>query len=134
VHAAHLELELPAVSARLALARHRIREFCERVPVDEEVIERVQIAVHEAATNSVVHGYDDEHVDATYMLEARVASGALVVIIHDYGVGMTAASALPTKGRGLGLALIHALCDHANVTSQPGYGTRVEMQFRLGRG
>jgi stage II sporulation protein AB (anti-sigma F factor) len=129
----NLELELPAVRARLAEARHRIREFCERVRLDEEVIERVQLAVHEAASNSIVHGYDEEQRDATYMLEASVASDALVVIVHDYRVGMTAASALPTQRRGLGLGLIHALCDHANITSQPGHGTRVEMQFGIGR-
>lgn len=102
--------------------------------MDEEVIERVQLAVHEAAANSIVHGYAEEQRDATYMLEASVASDALLVIVHDYGAGMTAASALPTKGRGRGLALIHALCDHANITSHPGRGTRVEMQFGIGRG
>jgi len=129
-----LQLELPALSARLPEARHRVREFCERVRLDEEIIERVQFAVHEAAANAVVHGYRSKPRDTTYMVEASITADALVVVVHDHGVGIAPSSAPPpTERRGVGLRLIHALSDHANISSQAGRGTRVEMQFGIGK-
>ena len=90
----------------------------------------MQLTVHEAATFVVVHGYEQR--DATYMLEAGVTSDALVVIVRDYTVATTPVSALARERRGFGFRLIHALSDHANITSQPGCGTRVELQFGIG--
>jgi stage II sporulation protein AB (anti-sigma F factor) len=128
-----LELELPAVAATIPRARRGITEVFERLGADEEVIERAQIAVTEAASNCVLHGYGEDATGKTYMVEASVLDDAIVIVVHDCGVGITSQSesAVPVPGRGLGLGLIHALADLADVSSQPGKGTRVVMHFEV---
>jgi anti-sigma regulatory factor (Ser/Thr protein kinase) len=66
----------------------------------------------------VLHAYGCDRTSSTYMLETRIEDHALVVIVHDYGVGIGMA---PNRsvGIGFGLRLIKELADSADVSSRP---------------
>jgi serine/threonine-protein kinase RsbW len=121
-------MELPAVPETVPRARAAITDLCERLDVAEGVVERVRIAVTEACTNCVLHAYQSDRTNSTYMLETRIEDHSVVVIVHDRGLGMTFSR---NAGIGLGLRLIEELADSAEVSSCPGHGTRVEMRFKL---
>ena len=129
-----LELELTAVPEAIPVARRAITEVCEELRLAIDVVERVQLAVTEAVTNCVLHAFKYGHCAATYMLESRTEENALLVVVHDNGVGMASVHQAPRRpiaglGLGLGLRMIHQLADGADVSSTPGYGTRVAMRF-----
>jgi serine/threonine-protein kinase RsbW len=124
---ASLELELPAAADCLPGARRELTEFCDLVGLDGDVAERVRIAVNEACANCVRHAYRDAEAGCTYMLETRVEDDALLVVVHDCGIGI----ALPSVngGMGFGFRIIEELADGIDVSSRAGFGTRVAMRF-----
>jgi stage II sporulation protein AB (anti-sigma F factor) len=131
---AHIELEFPAVPEAIPEARRAISEMCEQLRLAVDLAERVRLAVTEAVTNCVLHAFDCGHHAATYMLQSRTEDNALVVVVHDNGVGMASIPTpmhrpIPGIGLGLGLRIIHELADSADVSSKPGAGTRVAMRF-----
>jgi stage II sporulation protein AB (anti-sigma F factor) len=127
---ATLELELDAVPDAVTGARTAITELCRKLDVDDDVADRIRVAVTEAAANCVLHAYPPGEVGATYMVGARVDDGALCVVVHDCGSGILH-EPRRNAGLGLGLRLIDALSDRATVSSRPGHGTRVVMRFEL---
>lgn len=127
-----LELEQPAVPDSLPIARSRITEFCEEHLLDDEVTARIRLAVTEACTNCVLHAYGDgARPGSTYMLEASGDGDDIVVVVNDCGIGVARAEA--TAGFGFGLRLIDDAADGTEVSSRPGYGTRVVMRFATDR-
>ena len=122
-----LELELPAAADGLPGARQEITGFCCELGLRGDVVERVRIAVNEACSNCVRHAFVDAAAGCTYMLETWVEDGALLVVVHDCGVGM----GLPSVdgGLGLGFRIIEELADGTDVSSRLGFGTRVAMRF-----
>jgi stage II sporulation protein AB (anti-sigma F factor) len=110
-------------------ARAAVTRLCEHVGFDNELTDRVRLAVTEACTNCALHAYQRAE-PATYVLDARFAGGTLRVGVRDRGLGFVDA-APPTNARGLasGLTLIRAMADNVDVSSQPGRGTRVVMHF-----
>ena len=125
-----LELEQPAVPDSVPAARFQITEFCEELRVDPDVTARIRLAVTEACTNCVQHAYGGEAGPAsTYMLEASVDGDDVVAVVNDCGIGTARSGA--TAGFGFGWRLIGDAADGTDVTSRPGYGTRVVMRFAL---
>jgi len=110
-------------------ARSAITALCERLHLEDDVVTRVRIAVNEACINCVQHAYTGENPESTYMVETRVADDALVVVVHDYGIG------LPNAGQdvpsGFGLRMIEELTDGTHISSHPGHGTRIAMRFAI---
>jgi stage II sporulation protein AB (anti-sigma F factor) len=123
-----LELELAAVPEDVPRARAAITDLCARLEIAADVVERVRLAVTEACANSVLHAYDGDSVDPTYMLETSMEGDALLVVVHDCGRGVQRSR---NAGLGLGLRLIEELADQTYLSSRPGYGTRTMMRFEL---
>jgi anti-sigma regulatory factor (Ser/Thr protein kinase) len=103
--------------------------MCEHLGLAGELTERIRLAVTEACTNCVLHAYGDA-TSATFAVEARVEGDWLLLVVRDYGRGMT-----PGRQRGdtlnVGLDLIEELADSASVSTRPGRGTRVAMRFAI---
>ena len=127
-----LELEFTAIPEGVTTARAAITTLCRSLDLEDDVVTRVKIAVNEACINCVQHAYGaDGFGGTTYMLEARVEDDTLVVVVHDYGIGMLGESPNANAGLGMGLRLMEQLADGISVTSNPGRGTRVVMRFDL---
>jgi signal transduction histidine kinase len=86
----------------------------------------VHRAAREAIQNIREHAFP-QHV----LLELSRADGAVVLHVHDDGVGFDAAAALPVRGH-FGLRLIHDTVTEAGgqvtITSAPGAGTCIRMR------
>ena len=92
-------------------------------------LDAVRLAVSEAVSNAVLHGYRDGTVgDITVFAEAD--DHRLKVVVTDDGCGMS--PHLGSNGAGLGLPLIAELSDSMSVRpARSGHGTTLCMTFHL---
>jgi len=88
----------------------------------------VALAVSEAATNAVVHGYRETE-PGTLALVAEAVDGEMHLELIDDGSGLVPRADSP--GLGLGLPVIARVTDRFEVCAGPrGRGTRLFMAFR----
>jgi anti-sigma regulatory factor (Ser/Thr protein kinase) len=110
--------------------RTAVCQFAQSCGLLEDKIEAIKLAVSEAATNAVLHGYSDHAGRITVVAELET-SGALRVVIADRGRGM-----LPhrdSEGLGLGVPIMTTMADHVDITSPTNQGgTEVHMHFHTG--
>src|SRR4051794_27115398 len=106
-----------------ALRRH-IAALAGECGMDADGIADVRIAVTEAATNAVVHGY--EEAEGSLCVLACVEDGELLITIVDRGRGMVAGR--ESRGAGLGLPLIATLTSRLTIRTRS-HGTEVHMAF-----
>jgi anti-sigma regulatory factor (Ser/Thr protein kinase) len=122
-----LERSYPAVPSTVAAARASAAAFAEAHGASAERVDAVRLAVSEAVTNAVVHGYPDGggevHLTVIALLEQ------LLVVVADEGDGISALRESP--GLGLGLALIAAHSDNWMLATPADGGVQVEMRFDL---
>lgn len=93
----------------------------------EDVVSNVALAVSEAITNAVLHGYADREV-GFIEVEAQVQGPDLVITVTDDGGGMVPRPDSP--GLGMGLPIIARLARTLDVRSpESGNGTQLCMTF-----
>src|SRR5579872_3160537 len=117
----------PAVASSVALARHAVSAFAMAAGVRGEQLDAVRLAVSAAVTNVVKHAYPDG--PGRVEVSAAIASGELWVLIADDGCGLRADR--PSRGHGLGLALIALLSDGFTIARRSSPGVELRMQFAL---
>lgn len=89
----------------------------------------IELAVSEACTNAVVHGYADGPPE-TFTVVAESQDDELRVIVRDRGRGMVPRPDSP--GLGLGLPLISQMAERVEVRAPPdGNGVELCMIFPL---
>jgi serine/threonine-protein kinase RsbW len=124
-------LRVPARPENVALARQALAGLCEALPTSPKVLADVKLAVTEACTNCVVHAYPNGlGENAVFEVEADPGEGELLVIVRDYGRGISPNTESP--GLGLGLPLIAALSRTVEFRGGSAVtGTEVIMSFGL---
>ncbi len=127
-------LEFPSREENVGLARLTAAVLADAAGFSVEDIEEIKVAVSEAVTNAVVHGYEGRP-DGVIRLEGRIDGNRFRVRVRDDGVGIAdVARALePPPGDdplhlGLGFAFMRAFMDEVEVQSTPGGGTVVQME------
>jgi anti-sigma regulatory factor (Ser/Thr protein kinase) len=119
-----LELRTQATPAAVPGVRRAVVDFAELhgvgVPPD------VALAVSEAITNAVLHAYRDDGAGQVRVV-ACAEPDRLVVVVRDYGCGMSPHPESP--GLGLGLAVIGQLAELNIERPDEGGGTRLRMCF-----
>jgi anti-sigma regulatory factor (Ser/Thr protein kinase) len=120
----------PAVARSVRAARNLAAELAAAHGGTPEQVEDVRLAVSEAATNVVVHAYE-QTAPGTFRLRAVVGAGQLEVTIDDDGRGLS--SPARTPGLGAGLKIMEQLAEPALFREREGGGTTVALRFALGR-
>lgn len=119
----------PARAQSIAPLRRAVVEFAASCGATGRRCEDIAIAVSEALTNAVVHGYAGLDEPGDVAVQAWLDDRSLQVVICDEGVGMRPRFQSP--GMGFGLALISRMTDQVRFEDvMP--GLRLRMTFALG--
>ncbi len=122
------ERSYEATPRSVGRVRADVAAFATAHGVDTANVDDIRLAVTEAVTNAVVHGYRE--MSGTVDVCAEHADGALSISIRDFGCGMQPRSLGSGHfGMGFGLALIGSVANELSVAPHVGDGTEVLMRF-----
>ena len=119
-----VRLRIPAKAEYITLVRLALSGLSRLRPLDEETLGDLKLAVTEACSNSVRHGYGNGRgtVEISYDLQPD----RLVVEVVDDGPGFDPERAGQTSEElaegGLGIAIIRAVADEFEAGERPGGG------------
>lgn len=135
--ASPLELELISDAGQLSRVRGTLRDWCLAHGWPEPVIADMVLALDEALTNVIRHGYDGAG-DKRILIRVREvrdpgAGEGIEIEVRDFGKQVDLDS---IRGRdlnkprpgGLGVHIIHAMMDLAEYTHADGGGMRLVMR------
>ena len=123
----YLSLVLPAEPGSVSEARRLVREFAATHGAAGEALAAIELAVSEAAANTVVHAYDEDGPGAL-RVEADVEEGEFELVVADDGRGFTRDAA---PGLGFGLAFMRRDALAFEIRDRPLGGVEVWMRFSL---
>jgi serine/threonine-protein kinase RsbW len=122
------EQSWPAAPEHVGSARRVVSAAARRAGADDPVLDAVRLAVSEAVSNVIVHGYR-ESGNGAFTVAVEWEGDELRITVRDTGCGMQ--PRMDSPGAGLGLPLIANLAEKVSVTAPPGGGTEVSMTFSL---
>jgi serine/threonine-protein kinase RsbW len=109
-----VRLTIPAKPEYITLVRLALSGLARLRPLSEETLGDLKLAVTEACTNSVRHGYEDEG-EGTVEIVYELQPDRLVVEVADDGPGFDASRERTMEEHhaegGLGIAIIKAVSD-----------------------
>lgn len=129
-----MKLEFLAISENEAFARVVVAAFVAQLDPTIEEINDVKMAVSEAVTNSIVHGYGQKLGNVEIV--AKVDDISVEIEIIDYGKGIENVklarqpmytSGLQDERSGMGFTVMETFMDDVEVLSEIGIGTKVKM-------
>jgi anti-sigma regulatory factor (Ser/Thr protein kinase) len=121
-----LTLTLPSEPESGGVARRELEAFLDPRRIDPMA---VLLAVSEAITNAVVHGYRaDDH--GSIEVSATQDADGVTVVVSDRGVGMSPNPR--SEGLGFGMSVMGAFADSVQVEAVHRGGTKVTMRFAQG--
>lgn len=131
-HRISLALQLPRYRISVPVIRHLARYALEEMGVTRTISYDVQLALSEACANVLDHAGDGD----SYEVSITIGADRCELRITDTGRGFDHVSigddrAGPEDVRGRGLALMRALMDGVDFTSEPEQGTLVTLTKHL---
>lgn len=128
-----IKVEFPSEPANVAFARTTIALFASQLEFTLEDLDDIKVAISEAVSNSVIHGYKDSY--GKIVLEASYTDNNLVISVEDFGHGIpdiaqakeAGYTTIPEERMGLGLVFIHEYMDDVKIQSEAEKGTKVVM-------
>jgi anti-sigma regulatory factor (Ser/Thr protein kinase) len=130
---AGLQMALPAKAENVAVVRHALAGFGERLGMDETTVADLKTIVTEAAMNVVVHAYPEDQ-PGPLSVEAVAEHGGLTVEVRDYGAGIRPRPDVERASLRIGLSLIAALSSSFEISGGVGRGTVIRMHLPLQAG
>ena len=116
---------MPGTPLGVRMARQEMSALAADCGMDAAGVADVRLAVTEAATNAVMHGYADGGGELT--VTAVVQRGELEIVIGDTGSGFQDRPDSP--GLGVGLSIIATVAERLKIVSSPAGGTQIHMAF-----
>lgn len=134
-----MKLEFPSRPENVGLARVTVAAFATQLDYTLADLEEIKVAVSEAVTNAIVHGYGGGP-EGMVTIRAYLHDDALEVLVEDRGRGIDDVSRALEPGYstdperpGLGFVFMQSFMDRLEVDSAPGRGTRIGMYKLLSR-
>lgn len=136
-----MELVFDSISVNEGFARVAVAAFMSQLNPTLEEVSDVKTAVSEAVTNAIIHGYEKEV--KKIRIHCNLKEHTIYIEVEDYGKGMEDVkqamepmfTSKPELERsGMGFSFMEAFMDEIEVESEPGKGTLVKMQRKIGKG
>ena len=137
-----LEVKFSAKSENESLSRVIVASFAAKLDPTLDELSDIKMAVSEAVTNSIIHGYDEDESKFVY-LRCELKDRTIKVVIEDRGNGIEDVkqamqpmyTSKPELERsGMGFSFMEAFMDTLSVESKEGRGTVVTMRKIVNRG
>ena len=134
-----MTVEFNAIGENEGFARIVIAAFIAQLNPTLEEMGDVKVAVSEAVTNAIIHGY--EKTEGMVQIRASIKDRQIRIQIQDWGKGIRnieqAMEPLFTTKReeersGMGFSFMEAFMDNLEVESQEGVGTTITMVKMMG--
>ena len=136
-----MELVFDSISVNEGFARVAVAAFMTQLNPTLEEVADVKTAVSEAVTNAIIHGYEKEV--KKIRIHCSLREQVIYIEVEDYGKGIENViqamepmyTSKPELERsGMGFSFMEAFMDEIAVVSEPGKGTLVKMQKKIGKG
>lgn len=130
-----IKLSILSVNENVSFARAAAAAFAAQIDLTLTEIDEIKVAVSEAVSNAVIHGYGDDSSKQNYVeLTMNLFWDKLEFTVTDYGRGMESVeearqpsfSSDPER-MGLGFVFMDSFMDELEVISKLGQGTTVRM-------
>jgi anti-sigma regulatory factor (Ser/Thr protein kinase) len=118
-----VRLDLTSRPQTLTIVRGMLGGVAELLSIDPELLDDLKTAISEACNNVVLHAYGGAAGPMSVSL--FIDQERIRATVEDQGGGLVVAD----PAEGIGLSVIRALSQSVTLESQPGEGTRVEMEF-----
>ncbi|MBS4026812.1 MAG: anti-sigma F factor [Clostridia bacterium] len=126
-----MRMEFLSCPENVALARIAAASFAAQLEMTLNDLEELKVAVSEAVSNCIIHGYDNQPV-GVIRLTTNLYEGTLEIIIDDDGKGIEDVeqamqptfSTVPER-MGLGFVFMKSFMDEVVVNSTVNQGTQV---------
>ena len=132
-----VRMDFSAIGENVALSRIARSSFLSGFDLPRSVLDELKIALSEAVSNAVIHGYNED-ASKTVRVEFSLLGDVLTLRIIDDGVGiadikkaMEPAFSSKSEHMGLGFVFMDSFSDELDVTSTLGHGTTVQMRRSL---
>lgn len=119
-------------SENVGIARVAAAAFAAQIEFTLPEVEEIKVAISEAVSNCVIHGYNDETGQIELIME--LYDSYLEYIVTDWGKGIDdvdqarqPAWSTDPERMGLGFVFMESFMDEIDVQSSLGKGTRVRM-------
>jgi anti-sigma regulatory factor (Ser/Thr protein kinase) len=131
-----VELRFLSQPENLASVRACVDRFAAGVGFDEERRGRIVLAVDEAITNVIRHGYRNRHDGPITLRLARLDGGGVRIELEDEGEQVDPCTLTPrdlseVRPGGLGIHIIRSTFDTCAWTRKPGSGMAVTFELPL---
>ncbi|MDR3593032.1 MAG: anti-sigma F factor [Negativicutes bacterium] len=127
-----VKMLFPSSSENVGIARVVAAAFAAQVDLTLSDLEEIKVAVSEAVSNAVIHGYGCSAGEIEF--EMTLEDGALVFVVTDFGKGIAdiALARQPSystdpERMGLGFVFMESFMDELIIESEVGKGTTVRM-------
>jgi PAS domain S-box-containing protein len=123
-----LHLDIPSDPGQLGPMRRDLGSWLRAAGASTDVVEVVQMACHEACSNSIEHGYS--FGKGSLSVDAQLEDHRVILTVRDDGAWVERPNGnLPYRGNGL--PLMEALMDSVELSYGNGAGTAVRMARSL---
>ncbi|MCK9525999.1 MAG: anti-sigma F factor [Limnochordia bacterium] len=132
-----IKLEIPSDTRNVAFARTAVALFASQLDWTLDELEDIKVAVSEAVSNSVIHGYALQ--EGLVIMEVSYHGSELRIVVEDFGKGIADIEAaqevgytsIPEERMGLGFTFMHEYMDEVMVASELERGTKITMIKRV---
>ncbi len=134
-----IQIQFASNSINEGFARVAVSSFVSQLDPTVEELYDIKMAVSEAVTNCIIHGYNNKE-DGLITIKCAYEERDIEIEIVDEGKGilnvedaMTAlyTTSLEEERAGLGFTVMQSMMDEVKVFSQLGKGTTVKMKRSL---
>lgn len=135
----HVKVEFEAKECNVSFSRIAVAAFIAHLDPTMDEVEDIKVAVSEAVTNCIVHGYEGK--EGTVCLEAFSYDNTVMISVRDTGCGIEDIekakqplfTTKPDEERsGLGFTVMESFMDSLHIESRLNEGTTVTMTKRIG--